>query len=78
MAKAEKEPDFEQAFQQLEDTVERLDKGGLTLSQATDLYERGVRLARLCGERLDSAELKVRELQNAFQRSVPPTEAADA
>ena len=57
---------FEEAYQKLEDTVQALGKGGLTLEQATALYEEGMRLARLCTQRLDSAELKITELQNAF------------
>ena len=59
-------PPFEQAFQKLEETVQALEKGGLTLDQAVALYEDGMRLAQLCSNRLDGAELKITELQNAF------------
>ena len=63
------QPDFEQVFLQLEETVQALEKGGLSLSQATSLFEQGMRLAKLCNERLDKAELKITELQNAFFQS---------
>ena len=64
--KKQETPDFEQAFQQLEQTVAALEKGGLALAQATTLYEEGMRLAQLCGQRLDQAELKITELQAAY------------
>lgn len=57
---------FEAAFQKLEQTVQALEKGGLTLDQAISLYEDGMRLAKTCTERLDGAQLKITELQSAF------------
>lgn len=69
---------FEQAFQKLEEAVQALEKGGLTLDQAIALYEEGMRMARSCGERLDSAELRITELQNVFlNQSQPPAEVDD-
>ncbi len=59
-------PPFEEAFQKLEETVQALEKGGLTLDQAIALYEEGMRLAQVCAKRLDGAELRITELQNAF------------
>jgi exodeoxyribonuclease VII small subunit len=53
---------FEKAFGELETTVQRLEEGDLTLDQAISLYERGMHLARRCGEALDAAELQVQEL----------------
>ncbi len=53
---------FEQAYAQLEEVVARLESGDLTLDESVALYERGQRLARLCGEKLDAAELRVRQI----------------
>jgi exodeoxyribonuclease VII small subunit len=53
---------FEQALAKLEETVARLEAGNLPLDEAVALFEEGTRLARLCNERLDSAELKVSQL----------------
>ncbi len=61
------EGDFEALFRQLEQTVATLEKGGLSLSQATVLFEEGMRLAKLCNERLDKTELRISELQSAYQ-----------
>jgi exodeoxyribonuclease VII small subunit len=53
---------FEAAFAELETTVQRLEEGNLPLDEAVALYERGVLLARLCGQQLDAAELRVQQL----------------
>jgi exodeoxyribonuclease VII small subunit len=57
---------FEEAFKELEETVRRLEEGDLTLDESIALFERGQALARHCGEKLDSAELRVSQL-------VPPS-----
>ncbi len=53
---------FEEAFKELEDTVQRLEGGGLTLDESIALFERGTKLAQHCGQQLDDAELKVSQL----------------
>jgi exodeoxyribonuclease VII small subunit len=56
---------FEQAFGELEATVQRLEAGDLALEEAIALYERGMGLARRCSDVLDAAELQVEELSLA-------------
>lgn len=53
---------FEEAYRELETTVQRLEAGDLTLEEAIALYERGMRLARRCNDALDAAELQVQQL----------------
>ncbi len=53
---------FEEAFKELEDTVHRLEGGGLTLDESIALFERGMTLAQHCGQKLDDADLKVSQL----------------
>ncbi len=53
---------FEEAFAELEETVRKLEEGGLTLEQSLELFERGQALAARCNVQLDEAELKVRRL----------------
>lgn len=55
---------FEQAFQQLEETVHSLEAGDLPLGDALALFERGARLAELCDQLLDEAELRVRQIMS--------------
>ena len=57
---------FEEALGRLEETVRALETGDLPLSEATRLYERGMRLARICGEKLADAELKISQIQTAY------------
>lgn len=53
---------FEAAFQELEETVQRLENGNLTLDEAIALFERGQALAQLCDKKLAQAELRVSQL----------------
>ncbi len=57
--KGTKEPRFEEALSGLEMIVSRLEAGELPLDDALKLFEEGVRLARVCGARLDEAERRI-------------------
>lgn len=50
---------FEKALEDLENIVEKLEKGGLSLSESLALFEKGVKLARFLREELEKAEKKV-------------------
>jgi exodeoxyribonuclease VII small subunit len=56
------EPTFEAAQRELEQIVERLERGDAPLDEAISLWERGEGLYRLCRAKLDDAEGKVEEL----------------
>lgn len=47
---------FEEAVQQLEAVVERLESGEASLQESMELFERGVNLAAICSEQLNAAE----------------------
>jgi len=53
---------FEQAYNQLEETVQQLEAGNLPLAEAVSLYQRGMALAKQCGLQLDNAELSIKRL----------------
>jgi exodeoxyribonuclease VII small subunit len=53
---------FEQAFAELEETIRKLEAGGLALEESLALFERGQALAARCNTQLDQAELKVKKL----------------
>ncbi len=57
---------FEQALGRLDETVEALESGGLTLADSTRLFEEGMKLARLCSEMLASAELRISRVRTAY------------
>jgi exodeoxyribonuclease VII small subunit len=50
---------FEKALEDLEKIVEKLEQGGLSLSESLALFEKGVNLARFLREELEKAEKKV-------------------
>jgi exodeoxyribonuclease VII small subunit len=53
------EPTFEEALNQLEALVVKLEAGDLPLEEALRAFEEGVRLTRLCAGRLEEAERRV-------------------
>ncbi len=53
---------FEAALARLEMVVSRLESGELTLSESLQTFEEGIRLSRLCTQRLDQAEARVEML----------------
>ena len=53
---------FEQAFAQLEETVQKLEAGNLSLEETIALYQAGMALSRRCGQQLDEAELSIKRL----------------
>jgi exodeoxyribonuclease VII small subunit len=62
---------FEQAQKELEQIVERLERGEAGLDEAIALWERGEELYRLCRGRLDAAEGKIEELVQRAEASRP-------
>lgn len=49
-------PDFEQALEELEDLVTRLESGDLSLDQSLEHFRRGVELTKTCQTILDEAQ----------------------
>lgn len=55
----EKEESFEEALRRLEEIVQRLEGGDLSLEESLRVFEEGVRLARVCSQQLDLAERRI-------------------
>ncbi|HCY03891.1 MAG TPA: exodeoxyribonuclease VII small subunit [Gammaproteobacteria bacterium] len=55
---------FESAMTELEQLVEKMEDGELTLDESLKAFERGVVLTRLCQNELKNAELKVQQLNS--------------
>ena len=53
---------FEEAYTRLEETVQKLEAGNLTLEESLALYQRGMTLAKYCSLQLDQAELTIKSL----------------
>ena len=54
--------DFEAALEELEQLVERMETGELSLEESLKAFERGVVLTRDCQKALKDAELRVQAL----------------
>ena len=53
---------FESDLKKLEEVVERLERGDLTLDESVKLFEEGVKLSNTCKAELDKAEGKIQVL----------------
>lgn len=58
----EKKPTFEEALNQLEAVVKRLEDPEVSLEESIDLYEQGMKLSAFCNETLESATLRIEKL----------------
>jgi exodeoxyribonuclease VII small subunit len=84
--KAPSEPspvaDFEQSLDALEQLVERMEQGEMSLEDSLAAYERGVGLYRRCQTALEEAEMRVRLLTDpqdpAGAQPYPDMPAPDA
>ena len=71
---------FEEAFSQLEDIVKKLEGGGLSLDESLETFEKAVKLVKLCNEKIEKAEAKVKILVEGADGSVTdaPFDVTDA
>jgi exodeoxyribonuclease VII small subunit len=50
---------FEEAISELEDIVEKLEKGELMLEESLECFQRGIELSKYCSKKLDEVEKKI-------------------
>jgi exodeoxyribonuclease VII small subunit len=74
--KTEQLPDFEAALAELEDLVELMETGDITLEESLAHFERGIKLTRQCQQALKTAEQKVQILMRD-QGEPEPLETPD-
>ena len=63
--------DFEKKLGRLEDIVEKMETGELSLEDSLKLFEEGVKLSRECNVQLSEAEQKVRLLIGVDENGEP-------
>lgn len=69
---------FEQAQEQLEGIVDRLESGNLTLTEAMEAYEQGVRLAAHCNRLLNDCAGRITVLKRESEGMIEmPFEAEE-
>ena len=76
--KRKEQVSFEQAIEQLEEIVHRLEDQKCGLDESLALYEEGVKLLKQCRAKLDEAEQKIRLLTGVDESGEPITEPFDA
>jgi len=64
--------DLEKAMSELEQVVEQLESGDLSLDKSLKQFEKGVKLSRDCQTALTDAEQKVQVLMNAGLKDITP------
>ena len=64
-------PTFEEAQRELEQIVERLERGEANLDEAIQLWERGEELYKVCIGKLDAAQGKIEELARRAESAKP-------
>ncbi|MFU0791511.1 exodeoxyribonuclease VII small subunit [Cerasibacillus sp. JNUCC 74] len=64
MAEKDKELSFEEAMQELEEIVEKLETGDVPLEKAIIYYQDGMKLSKLCNDKLNQVEDKMTKIMN--------------
>ncbi|RNI14167.1 exodeoxyribonuclease VII small subunit [Methanohalophilus sp. RSK] len=53
---------FEDSLLELEDIVERLENGQISLQESMEMFERGIKLAGICNHILQESEQRIEQL----------------
>ena len=69
--KAEEKQAFEEAMEELERLVEKLEEGDVPLEEAINTYKKGMELSKYCHEKLKNVEEQLAEivLENGQKQS---------
>ncbi len=63
---------FEDALNKLEKIVSKLEDGEILLEESLKLFEEGIRLSRLCNQKLEEAEKRVEILMKGKNGVIKP------
>ncbi|MBZ0203911.1 MAG: exodeoxyribonuclease VII small subunit [Ignavibacteria bacterium] len=69
MKKAKQERSFEDSFKRLETILERLEGEDCSLEETINLYEEGLTLTKFCYDKLNNAELRIKEINKTTKGS---------
>ncbi|MBS3741252.1 MAG: exodeoxyribonuclease VII small subunit [Candidatus Cloacimonetes bacterium] len=61
---------FEEAINRLQEIVDKLENGKLDIEESLKYYEEGIKLSKLCSEKLEKVENKITELQTNKQEEI--------
>ena len=69
---------LESSLKRLEEIVETLEHGDVSLDDAVILYEEGVQISKGCAEKLKAAELKIKRLSKEIDGQFTLNESNEA
>jgi exodeoxyribonuclease VII small subunit len=72
------EKKFESALHELEEIVSKLESEELPLEDSLELFEKGIKLSRLCTKKLSEAEKKVEALLKELEKEPASEESASS
>ncbi|KHE71663.1 exodeoxyribonuclease VII small subunit [Halobacillus sp. BBL2006] len=64
MTENKEELSFEEAMEQLEGLVEKLETGEVPLEKAIQYYQEGMKLSKICNEKLGNVEKQMQQIMN--------------
>lgn len=67
---------FEEAMNKLEKIVEKLEEGDVPLEKAITYYQEGMKLSKLCNDRLSTVQEKMTQIMNE-QGEIEPFEVQE-
>lgn len=62
MAEKDYQPSFEEAMEELERIVEKLEEGDVPLEEAINTYKKGMELSKFCHDKLKKVEAQLAEI----------------
>ena len=54
---------FESCLRELEEIVEQLESDDIDLEKSVELYERGIKLKKICEEKLQKVNLQIKKIK---------------
>lgn len=75
--KKEDELSFENALHKLEELVQQLESGELNLEKSLQAFEEGMKLAKVCEEKLGDATTRVEKIMKDFSGKEQITQAQE-
>ncbi|GAB3791457.1 exodeoxyribonuclease VII small subunit [Virgibacillus kimchii] len=55
---------FEEAMEKLEEIVSKLEEGEVPLEKAINYYQEGMKLSKICSDKLENAQEKMTQIMN--------------
>tara|TARA_B100000401_G_C52595047_1_gene619153 strand:+ start:532 stop:756 length:225 start_codon:yes stop_codon:yes gene_type:complete len=59
----DKKHNFEETLKKLEAIVDQLESGDVDLEKSVQLYEEGMRLKKICEEKLKNVEMQIKKIK---------------